>query len=45
MILEYTDEQDENIEVAKDMSIFGLSVELMYLDEDAQIRLKRIDPR
>ena len=27
------------------MSIFGLSVELMYLDEDAQIRLKRIDPR
>ena len=45
MVLEYTDEQDENIELAKDMSIFGLAVELMYLDEEAQIRLKRIDPR
>mgnify|MGYP006935960801 FL=1 len=45
MVLEYTDEQDENIEVSKDMSIFGVSIELLYLDEDAQIRLKRLDPR
>ena len=45
MILTYNDEQDENMELAKDMSIFGLSVELLYLDEDAMIRLKRIDPR
>jgi len=27
------------------MSIFGLAVELVYLDEDAQTRLKRLDPR
>ena len=45
MILQYTDQQDENIELAKDMSIFGLAVELVYLDEDAQTRLKRLDPR
>lgn len=45
MILEYNDEKDENLELAKDMSIFGSSVELLYLDEEAQIRLKRLDPR
>lgn len=45
MVLEYNDEQDENTELAKDMSIFGSSVELLYIDEDGMIRLKRIDPR
>ena len=45
MILEYNDEKDENLELAKDMSIFGSSIELLYLDEEAQIRLKRLDPR
>jgi len=45
MVLEYNDEQDENMELAKDASIFGLAVELLYVDEDAQVRLKRLDPR
>ena len=45
MVLEYNDEQDENMELAKDASIFGLAVELLYIDEDAQVRLKRLDPR
>ena len=45
MVLEYNDEQDENMELAKDASIFGLAIELLYIDEDAQVRLKRLDPR
>lgn len=45
LILEYNDEKDENLELAKDLSIFGLAIELLYVDEDAQTRLKRLDPR
>jgi hypothetical protein len=33
------------MELAKDASIFGFAIELLYVDEDAQVRLKRLDPR
>ena len=45
MVLEYNDSQDEDIELAKDMSIFGLGVELMYIDKEGSTRMRRIDPR
>ena len=38
-VLEYNDAADE------DMSIFGLGVELQYVDSDGMIRFRRIDPR
>ena len=45
MILEYSDEQDENVELAKQASVFGLGVELLYIDIDGMVRIKYIDPR
>ena len=45
MILEYSDEQDENVELAKQASVFGLGVELEYIDQDGLIRIKYVDPR
>lgn len=45
MILEYNDAQDEDMELAKDMSIFGMAIELQYIDEDGFTRIKRLDPR
>lgn len=45
MVLEYNDSQDEDTEIAKDMSIFGTAIELLYIDEDGSIRMKRLDPR
>lgn len=45
MILEYSDEQDENVELAKQASIFGLGVEMLYIDEDGMTRIKYVDPR
>lgn len=45
MVLEYNDAADEDTELAKDMSIFGLGVELQYVDEDGNVRFKRLDPR
>ena len=44
MVLEYNDSQDEDMEVAKDMSIFGVGYELEYMDEDGATRIKRLDP-
>ena len=44
-VLEYNDAADEDTELAKDMSIFGLGVELQYVDSDGMIRFRRIDPR
>lgn len=44
-VLKYNDEADENMELAKDMSIFGTAVELQYVDEDGNIRFRRLDPR
>lgn len=45
MILEYNDAADEDMELAKDMSIFGLAIEIQYIDADGSNRIKRIDPR
>lgn len=45
MILEYNDEQDENVELAKQASVFGLGVELLYIDGDGFTRIKYVDPR
>lgn len=45
LVLEYNDAQDEDMELAKDMSIFGLGVELQYIDKDGASRIKRLDPR
>ena len=45
-ILEYNDEADENSELAKDASIYGVAFELLYVsDEDNMLRFKRLDPK
>lgn len=44
MILEYNDAADEDMELAKDMSIFGVAVELQYVDEDGNVRFRRLNP-
>ena len=41
-IFDYNDEQDHNMELAKNCSIDGSSFEMLYLDEDARIRIARI---
>lgn len=39
----YNDEAATNAELAKDTSIFGVAYELMYMDENADIRFKKIE--
>jgi len=43
-IFDYNDEQDENTELAKTASIDGDCFEMLYLDEDAQIRFVKVAP-
>lgn len=45
MIFEYNDEQDENVTIAKNCSIYGKAYELIYIDEDGNVRLVALDPR
>ena len=46
MIFQYNDEADENAELAKDASIFGIAFEELYFSEDDKmIRFKRLDPK
>lgn len=40
----YNDEQAENCALGLDLSICGVAVELHYLDADANVRFKRVDP-
>ena len=40
----YNDEQDENSELAKIASIKGRAYEIVYFDEDSQIRFNELDP-
>lgn len=40
----YNDEQDENIVLARFASIAGTAFELVYIDEDSQIRFNEISP-
>ncbi|MDO4772982.1 MAG: phage portal protein [Bacillota bacterium] len=43
-IYDYNDEQDHNMELAKGMSIFGSTFEMIYLDENADVRFTVINP-
>lgn len=43
-IFDYNDEQDHNMELAKQCSICGSCFEMLYLDEDAQIRFAKVAP-
>lgn len=43
-IYKYNDEQEENLELAKMCSIMGKAYELMWVDDDANVRFNYIDP-
>ena len=46
MIFEYNDEADENAELAKNTSIYGVAYEMLYFsEEDKIIRFKNLDPK
>lgn len=45
LLLEYNDEADENAELAKDASIFGVAYEELYIDTSGNVRFKRLDPK
>lgn len=45
MIFEYNDEQDENVTIAKNCSIYGKAYELIYIDKDGNLRFVALDPR
>ena len=44
MIFEYNDEADENAELAKNASIYGVAYELLYMNEYV-VRFKSLDPK
>ena len=44
-ILEYNDVADLDLELATDANIFGYAIEQLYIDEDAQIRMARCNPK
>lgn len=44
MIFEYNDEADENIELAKNASIYGVGYEMLYMSEE-EVRFKSLDPK
>lgn len=44
-IYDYNDEQDENAELAKQASINGHCYEMLYMDEDANIRFCYVAPK
>lgn len=41
----YNDEQDENSELAKDASVYGVAHEMLYVDENGATRFKRVNPK
>lgn len=43
-IFDYNDEQDQNMELAKKVSVFGSCYEMIYIDEDGNIRFTYIEP-
>lgn len=43
-IFKYNDEQDENIQLAKEAGIKGTAFELLYFDEEANIRFGVVNP-
>lgn len=44
-IVEYNDDASVNSDLAEDLSIYGIAAELLYIDEDAQVRYTVIDPK
>lgn len=44
-VYDYNDEQDTNAEVAKYCSIYGHCCEMLYVDEDAEVRFHRLRPQ
>lgn len=44
-INKYNDEASHNMSIAKKSGIFGRAYEVLYMDEDSQIRFKALDPR
>lgn len=44
-IFKYNDEADENTELAKSASIYGVAYELLYVDENGDLRFKMLDPK
>lgn len=44
-IFDYNDEQDENSEIARLTGIYGKGYEIVYLDENLNIRFNKIDPQ
>ena len=45
LIFEYNDEADENVELARSCSIYGVGYEMMYVDEEGSVRFKRLDAK
>lgn len=52
MLLEYNDEADENAELAKNASIYGVAYEMLYMEEQASpdmgrpmLRFQSLDPK
>ena len=43
-IYDYNDEQDENTELAKLMGVKGRAYEIVYLDEENNLRFNEVDP-
>lgn len=43
-VFNYNDEPSENMTLAKESSIYGISYELVYVDTDGKIRFKHFEP-
>lgn len=43
-ILNYNDEQDENMSLAKTASVKGVACEMLYIDGDAMVRFNEVEP-
>lgn len=44
-IFKYNDEQAETASIATDCSVYGVGYELVFRDEDKELRFKKIDPK
>jgi SPP1 family phage portal protein len=44
-IFNYNDESESNVTIGENMNIYGYGVEILYIDQDKQIRFKSLDPR
>lgn len=44
-VFDYNDEQDHNTEIAKKCSICGSCFEMLYLDEESEVRFAKVEPQ